>query len=275
MKTTVYNDLYTPEGESATGSEWNVYPRPQLVRDSFFSLNGSWDFTTGDGKWENITVPFPPESLLSGIHRHMGKRPRLIYKKDFALPEGFVRDRVILHFGAVDQIADIYVNQIHLCHHVGGYESFTVDITDALQEDNELIVRAVDDLRTPLLPYGKQTLKRGGMWYTPVSGIWQTVWLESVPERYIQKLNIENRGYTVTISTEPKMEGKVIVPELGEFTLHNGSVTITPENPLLVLFKQVIPYDYWYMYMIVPIVLVYLLIVYAPQLRQAWKARKA
>ena len=130
----------------------------------------------------------------------------------------------------MDQIADIYVNHQHLCHHVGGYESFTVDITDALQEDNELIVRAVDDLRTPLLPYGKQTLKRGGMWYTPVSGIWQTVWLESVPENYIRKLNIEIRGTSVTISTEPAMDGTVTIDGLGQFPL--GAV-IAPEEPHL------------------------------------------
>ena len=107
-----------------------------------------------------------------------------------------------------------------------------MDITDALAENNQLSICCVDDLEDQTYPYGKQVLpsKRGGMWYTPVSGIWQTVWLESVPENYIRKLNIENRGYSVTISVEPAMDGKVIVPALGEFVLVSGSVTITPEN---------------------------------------------
>jgi len=123
---------------------------------------------------------------------------------------------------------------------VGGYESFSFDITDALTDPavelfNVLCITCYDDLRDPSHPYGKQVLpeKRGGMWYTPVSGIWQTVWLESVPETYIQKLSIENRGYSVTVSIEPALEGKVTVPELGEFPLANGSVTIAPDHPHL------------------------------------------
>ena len=147
------------------------------------------------------------------------------------MPEGFCKGRVLLHIGAADQIAKIYVNQKLLAQHDGGYEAFSVDITDALQEENELRICCRDDLRNQSFPYGKQTLKRGGMWYTPVSGIWQTVWLESVPKKYIQKLNIENRGAAVTISVVPKLEGKVTVSGLGEFALVNGCVTIQPETP--------------------------------------------
>ena len=232
-------DLMTPWGEELKNSgkqPWQAYPRPQMVRNSYVNLNGTWDFTvTPDEGFPSayahtITVPFCPESQLSGLQFHPNDGEYLYYRRNFTLPEGFGKARVLLHFGAVDQIADIYVNQTHLCHHVGGYESFTVDITDALQEDNELIVRAVDDLRTPLLPYGKQTLKRGGMWYTPVSGIWQTVWLESVPQDYIRKLNIETHGTSVTISTEPAMDGTVTVEGLGRFPL--GAV-IAPEEPHL------------------------------------------
>ena len=211
MKTTVYNDLYTPEGESAAGGEWDVYPRPQLVRDSFFSLNGTWDFTAGEGKWENITVPFPPESLLSGIHRHMGKRPRLMYKKDFALPEGFVRDRVILHFGAVDQIATVTLNGTVLGEHHGGYAPFFFDITDTLQDTNTLVVEVTDNLSDKILPYGKQCEKRGGMWYTPVSGIWQTVWIESVPAEYVRSLQIDTGADYAVIRTEGVTKGTVTV----------------------------------------------------------------
>ena len=232
-------DLMTPWGEELKNSgkqPWQAYPRPQMVRNSYVNLNGTWDFTvTPDEGFPSayahtITVPFCPESQLSGLQFHPNDGEYLYYRRKFTLPEGFGKARVLLHFGAVDQIADIYVNQTHLCHHVGGYESFTVDITDALQEDNELIVRAVDDLRTPLLPYGKQTLKRGGMWYTPVSGIWQTVWLESVPQDYIRKLNIETHGTSVTVTTEPPMDGTVTVDGLGRFPL--GAV-IAPEEPHL------------------------------------------
>ena len=211
MKTTVYNDLYTPEGESATGGEWDVYPRPQLVRDSFFSLNGAWDFSADEGKWETITVPFPPESLLSGIHRHMGKRPHLTYKKTFTLPEGFVRDRVILHFGAVDQIATVTLNGVLLGEHCGGYAPFSFDITDYLQDTNTLVVAVADNLADKILPYGKQCEKRGGMWYTPVSGIWQTVWLESVPSDYVRALRIDTGADYAVICAEGVTDGTVTV----------------------------------------------------------------
>ena len=232
-------DLMTPWGEELKNSgkqPWQVYPRPQMMRNSYVNLNGPWDFTVTHQEGfpsayeHTITVPFCPESQLSGLQFHPKDGDFLYYRRYVTLPEGFRKERVLLHFGAVDQIADIYVNQKHLCHHVGGYESFTVDITEVLEDKNELIVRAVDDLRTPLLPYGKQTLKRGGMWYTPVSGIWQTVWLESVPEDYIRRLNIQNDGVSVTVTTEPVMNGTVTVDGLGQFPL--GSVII-PENPRL------------------------------------------
>ena len=233
-------DLMTARGEELLNSKetpWSVYPRPQMRRNSYVNLNGEWDFTvTPAGSLpENydhkILVPFCPESQLSGLKMHPNDGEFLFYRRGFTLPEGFDQGRVLLHIGAADQIADIYVNQTHLSHHVGGYESITVDITEALQPQNELVIRVVDDLRSPVLPYGKQTLKRGGMWYTPVSGIWQTVWLESVPETYIQRLNIENRGATVTVTTEPALEGKIIVAGLGEFPLMSGKTVITPENP--------------------------------------------
>ena len=138
---------------------------------------------------------------------------------------------MLLHIGAADQTAEVFVNGQHLCRHEGGYASFSVDITEALAEENELVIRCTDDLRDQAFPYGKQVRNRGGMWYTPVSGIWQTVWLESVPEAYIEKLNIENHGASVTISTVPPLEGTVNVEQLGQFSLENGRVTIAPENP--------------------------------------------
>ena len=229
--------LTTLQGEALLQTKqtpWTVYPRPQLRRNSYVNLNGIWELTAEGEKYQ-IRVPFCPESLLSGVQKHFSEGAPLTYRRKFTLPEDFNRGRVLLHIGAADQKAEIYVNQSHLTSHTGGYDHFTVDITSALQEENELIIVCADDLRDQSQPYGKQVLpeKQGGMWYTPVSGIWQTVWLESVPASYIENLRIDNRGYRVEISISPALEGKVTVPALGEFPLENGRVTIAPENPHL------------------------------------------
>ena len=230
-------DLMTKQGEELLRTDetpWTVYPRPQMKRDSYLNLNGKWEFSA-EGYHDQINVPFCPESILSGVKKHFPEGSELCYRRKFTLPDGFKRERVLLHIGAADQHAIVSVNGRELCRHTGGYEAFSVDITDALQEENELVIRVRDDLTDQAQPYGKQVLpqKRGGMWYTPVSGIWQTVWLESVPEKYIEKLNIENSGYSVTISTVPPVEGKVTVAGLGEFALEKGKVAVTPENPHL------------------------------------------
>ena len=229
--------LTTVQGEKLLRSQetpWMIYPRPQMRRESYVNLNGTWEFSAEGEKYE-IRVPFCPESLLSGVQKHFAEGTALEYRKNFTLPEGFNQGRVLLHIGAADQTTEIYVNQKLLATHVGGYESFTVDITSALQEENQLCILCRDDLRDQSHPYGKQVLpeKRGGMWYTPVSGIWQTVWLESVPEVYIENLKIENRGYGVTISIAPALSGKVVIPQLGTYELTDGKVTITPDAPHL------------------------------------------
>ena len=229
--------LITKQGEALMQSDaqpWTVYPRPQMRRDSYVNLNGAWTLEVADETFE-IRVPFCPESLLSGISRHFSEGETLIYHKIFSLPSDFNRGRVLLHFGAVDQICDIYVNQVHLCRHIGGYHAFTVDITDTLREENILEVRAVDDLRDLSQPYGKQVLpeKRGGMWYTPVSGIWQSVWLESVPEEYIESISIENRGCSVTISVQPKLSGTICIDGFERLPLVDGQVVFSPKNPHL------------------------------------------
>ena len=231
-------DLMTYEGENLTGQPWDVYPRPQMRRDSFLNLNGEWDLEVPRSRYEGkICVPFCPESSLSGVKQHFPESSMLFYRKHFALPQGFCRGRVLLHIGAADQNCRIYVNRrpaegLRAQVHNSGYWNTTVDITEALTDgENEIGILCEDDLKNQAYPYGKQTLKRGGMWYTPVSGIWQTVWLESVPETYIRRLNIENRGAAVTISTEPALDGKVTVNGLGEFALKNGMVTVLPENP--------------------------------------------
>ena len=229
------NKMLTCAGERLKGTPWTVYPRPQMKRESYLNLNGLWDFAVNYENQGQIRVPFCPESVLSGLGVHYEEESLLCYNRRFTLPDDFNKGRVILHIGAADQRASVFLNGKPVGDHKGGYEAFAFDITDHLQKENNLQICCFDDLTDQSYPYGKQVLpeKRGGMWYTPVSGIWQTVWLECVPETYIEKLHIENRGYSVTISIEPAMSGKVTVAELGVFELVDGSVTITPENPNL------------------------------------------
>ncbi len=231
-------DLLTLRGETLLNSSeipWNAYPRPQMRRESFLNLNGFWDFSADGEPQGRIRVPFCPESRLSGVQKHFAEGAELAYCRSFVLPREFSQGRVLLHIGAADQHLECYVNQKRLGAHSGGYEAMTFDITEALEAENELKILVRDDLGDLSMPYGKQVLpeKRGGMWYTPVSGIWQTVWLECVPEQYVERLRIENRGYGVNITVEPALEGKITVPGLGEYPLSAGRAEIKPENPRL------------------------------------------
>ncbi len=160
------------------GSWDTEYPRPQLRRESFLALHNGWKL---NGR--PITLPWPPQAALSGYTGTVGER--LEYETSFVLPWDFVPDghRVLLHFGAVDQIARVELNGRRVTVHEGGYLPFAADVTDLLREgENTLIVHGKDALSHDY-PYGKQHARPHGMWYTPVSGIWQTVWLEAVPER--------------------------------------------------------------------------------------------
>ena len=228
-------ELMTKEGKKLLdggATPWDVYPRPRMRRESWLNLNGEWEFSAEDYHG-TIRVPFCPESALSGVGRHFGEGAALHYRRSVRLPEGFNRGRVLLHIGAADQVLECTVNGQKVGVHEGGYEHITFDITDFLSEENTIELVCCDDLDDQSFPYGKQVKKRGGMWYTPVSGIWQSVWLESVPEHYIQKLHVENRGYSVTISIEPAVDAVAAVAGLGDFEMKNGTVTITPENPRL------------------------------------------
>jgi len=229
------HDLSTARGEQLRGTPWQVYPRPQMKRDTWVCLNGHWDFAVSERQPEvydkTILVPFCPESQLSGVRQHFPEGSGLWYRRSVALEESFRKGRVLLHIGAADQQAEVFVNGKRAGCHRGGYEAFCFDITEAVQQENEIVICCRDDLKDLSYPYGKQDLQRGGMWYTPVSGIWQTVWLEAVPETYIPKLNIENRGASVTIDIGLDCPGTVSVAGLGEFALEHGKVTIIPEQP--------------------------------------------
>ena len=196
------------------------YPRPQLRRESFLNLNGIWDYAvtaSGDEPevWDGeIIVPFSPEAPLSGAERGPSKDEYLHYRRSFTLPEGFQKSRVLLHFGAVDQSAEVFINGVSAVKHAGGYWPFSADITPLLREgENVLRVTARDNADDPTFAYGKQRYKRGGMWYTAQSGIWQTVWLESVPEVYVKSLRItpEFDEARVRIELETALESSAAI----------------------------------------------------------------
>lgn len=174
------------------------YPRPQMRRNSYLNLNGRWEYAITDSDesprhWDGtILVPFSPESALSGVGRSLQPGQTLWYRREVIVPQGFIPadGRLLLHFGAVDQEAAVYWNGRLLGRHMGGYNAFTLDATDALGPRNSLVVRVHDDTDASFHSRGKQKTRRGGIWYTPQSGIWQTVWMEAVPRHYIESLRI-------------------------------------------------------------------------------------
>lgn len=174
------------------------YPRPQLRRDSYLNLNGPWDYAITDTDVQperfdgQILVPFSPEAPLSGVRRTLTPDRFLWYRRRVTLPAGFVRERTLLHFGAVDQEAAVFVNGEQLAHHIGGYLPFFCDVTEALHGGDalEIVVCVRDGTDASYHTRGKQKRARGGIWYTPQSGIWQTVWMESLPKTHIRSLRI-------------------------------------------------------------------------------------
>ena len=205
------------------------YPRPNIVRDSFLSLNGEWDYCINqqekvaeyDG---TIIVPFSPETALSGVQKIVMPEDYLHYRKVFRLPDGFKKDRVLLHFGAVDQECSVYLNGQLLGEHVGGYLSFSFDITDVLTDGENVLTLCVRDM-TEKAPHarGKQKLvRKGGMsslFYTPQSGIWKTVWLESVAKEYIESLKI------TPLYDEAAVKVEICIRNAGE-ELRNAKVKV-------------------------------------------------
>ena len=220
----VNEPLYTEWGEKLDQAHpLPEYPRPQFKRGSYLNLNGPWEYaiTESDEEpqhWDGeIIVPFSPESVLSGVNRTLLAHQTLWYRRELLLPDGFVpqNGRLILHFGAVDQEADVYVNGVHVCHHMGGYNAFSTDITHALKDQNLLTVRVHDDTDATCHSRGKQKTKRGGIWYTPQSGIWQTVWMEVVPEQYVHSIRItpdfDHSKVQITVCSDNGAEGMLVL----------------------------------------------------------------
>lgn len=175
----------------------NEYPRPQFVRDSYFSLNGKWQYkitkspAIPDDYDGEIVVPFSPESELSGVNKTVGPNDYLIYKKSFVLPSDFNKGRVYINFGAVDQIATVYINGKCVGTHKGGYTPFRFELSEYINEsENDLVVLVKDFSDTKFYSRGKQKINRGGIWYTAQSGIWQSVWLESTPIEHLDSVRI-------------------------------------------------------------------------------------
>lgn len=237
----------------------SAYPRPQMVRDSYFSLDGEWDYKilkgdlslkpedvkSYDGK---IRVPFSPESMLSGVNRTLLPDEALVYRTFFKKQQDGV---ALLHFGAVDYKCKVYVNGHLATEHIGGYTPFECEIQNFLKEgENELFVCVTDPSDTAPISRGKQATNHGGIWYTPTSGIWQSVWTEYLPKEYIKKVVIrpDFDSKTVEIRAEINTGAKnfVVKTEDGkEYVSSDGKVTIncsgctpwTPETPALYRFE--------------------------------------
>lgn len=218
---------------------WNEYPRPIMERADWMNLNGLWDYAIAKknavrpSKFDgDILVPFAVESSLSGVGRALKADEALWYARDFTIPSKWKNKRVLLHFGAVDWQADVWVNNVKVGTHTGGYTPFCFDITSALKSgSNSLEVRVLDNTDAGFQPRGKQVSKPEGIWYTPVSGIWQTVWLEPVADTYISDLKILPDIDSNTLSVDVKKSScdadivaTVQVKENGEVVAEGRSV---------------------------------------------------
>jgi hypothetical protein len=198
---------------------WREYPRPQMVRPEWQNLNGLWDYAIrpkDEGRPDSfdgrILVPFPVESALSGVMKRVGAGNRLWYRRSFDIPGAWSGKRVLLHFGAVDWEATVWVNKKEVGSHRGGYDPFTLDLTDALVKDGkqELVVAVWDPESAGTQARGKQVSKPRGIWYTPTTGIWQTAWLEPVPEGYIRSLKIVSDIDRGAVRVTVKAEGEAV-----------------------------------------------------------------
>lgn len=253
--------MLTPWGEALDREHpLPEYPRPQLRRNSYLNLNGIWEYAITKTAEKpaamqgEIVVPFSPETPLSGVGHILQPDEYLWYRRSVTLPEGFFRGgRLLLHFGAVDQCCTVWVNGQEASSHTGGYLPFALDVTELIEGDAfTLELRVTDPTDTGSLSRGKQRLKNTGIWYTPQSGIWQTVWMECVPENYLRSLRItpkpeENAVHIRLEADDPAMAAVTICRDGGIIaegqTDENGESTLTipaeelrlwsPEDPFL------------------------------------------
>lgn len=242
------NSMKTP-WTPATPVPLPEYPRPQMTRPNWVNLNGTWNYAIQlkdkpapqkfDGE---ILVPYAVESLLSGVQKSLMPDQQLWYRRSFSVPSRKATDRVLLHFGAVDYECTVWINGEEVGSHRGGYLPFTFDITEALLDgENELLVSVWDPTDTGLQQRGKQVLNPKGIWYTPVSGIWQTVWLEVVPEVSIASLklipDLDSETLTVEVQLRGEVQGVHVVTEIS----HNGEKIISTGEQAAGLVRSVIP----------------------------------
>ena len=261
--------MLTPWGEALDREHpLPEYPRPQLRRNSYLNLNGIWEYAITKTAEKpaamqgEIVVPFSPETPLSGVGHILQPDEYLWYRRSVTLPEDFFRGgRLLLHFGAVDQRCTVWVNGQEAGSHTGGYLPFALDVTELIEGDAfTLELRVTDPTDTGSLSRGKQRLKNTGIWYTPQSGIWQTVWMECVPENYLRSLRItpkpeENAVHIRLEADDPAMAAVTICRDGGIIaegqTDENGESTLTipaeelrlwsPENPFLYDVSIVLP----------------------------------
>ena len=210
------------------------YPRPIMERAEWKNLNGLWEYaiiekgshtpTSFDGQ---ILVPFAVESSLSGVGKRVGESKELVYRRTFDVPSAWKGKKVLLHFGAVDWKADVWVNGIKVGSHTGGFTPFSFDITGALQSkgDNTLLVKVWDPTDKGFQPRGKQVSDPNGIWYTPVTGIWQTVWLEPVNASHIDELRITPDIDNNLLYLDPVMENAT-ADDLVEVAVWDGQTQV-------------------------------------------------
>ncbi|MDF1754549.1 MAG: sulfatase-like hydrolase/transferase [Verrucomicrobiales bacterium] len=247
--------MRTPWADEVTPDNvWQEYPRPQLRRDNWTNLNGLWDYavTTGSRqhfpeKWDGkILVPFAIEAPLSGVEKRFSPDDALWYQREVTIKKGGKRH--LLNFEAVDYETQVWVNGIKIGTNIGGNLPFSFDVTDALKDGSNIVtLRVTDATDSKYQLHGKQRLNPKGIWYTPVSGIWQTVWLEEVPETYITGLKITTQidgtgeiGISTSADTDVKPSIEVSLNGKTVFkNNHEGSFKIvdpqlwSPESPTL------------------------------------------